>query len=210
MLTTLLTIWLLHVAALVTPGANVLLVSQLAAGDRARSAAFAALGVAVGAALWSGAAVLGVDAVFAAFPRFRLALQVAGAAYLLYIASRLWRAGPAATGNAASSPSPAAAFRLGLLTNATNPKSALFFGSIFSAALPARPGATLLVCAVALVVLNALSWHLFLAYVFSRGRVRQAYARQSRLLNRLGGALAGGFGLSLLAASIREARHRAG
>jgi threonine efflux protein len=41
MLSTLVTIWLLHVAALLSPGANVLLVSQLAASDHARSARYA-------------------------------------------------------------------------------------------------------------------------------------------------------------------------
>lgn len=56
MLATLAAIWLVHVAALITPGANVLLVSQLAASDRTRSAAFAAFGVTTGAALWSASA----------------------------------------------------------------------------------------------------------------------------------------------------------
>ena len=48
----------IHAAALVTPGANVLLVSQLSASGQARSAVLAALGVTVGAAIWSSAAVL--------------------------------------------------------------------------------------------------------------------------------------------------------
>ena len=89
MLTTLIGIWFLHVAALLSPGANVLLVSQLAASDRARSAAFAALGVTVGACMWASCAVLGVNALFQAFPGLRLALQIAGGLYLLYVASRL-------------------------------------------------------------------------------------------------------------------------
>jgi threonine efflux protein len=93
MLSILLTIWFLHVAAMMSPGANVLLVSQLAASDRARSAVFAALGVTVGAAIWSLCAVLGVNAIFQVFPGLRLALQVAGGLYLLYVASRLWRSG---------------------------------------------------------------------------------------------------------------------
>lgn len=139
MLTTLFAIWLLHLAALVTPGANALLVSQLAASDRTRSALFAALGVTAGAAMWSSAAVLGVNAVFEAFPRFRIALQVAGAIYLLYLATRLWRSPATPDTDQSRSMSASAAFRLGLLTNATNPKSALFFGSIFSASLPAQP-----------------------------------------------------------------------
>ena len=77
MLSTFATIWILHVAAMVSPGPNFLLVSQLAASDRARSAAFAALGVTCGAACWATCAVLGVNVVFVAFPGLRLALQVA-------------------------------------------------------------------------------------------------------------------------------------
>src|SRR5436190_3725223 len=124
MLSTFVTIWLLHVAALLTPGANVLLVSHLAASGSRRSAYYAALGVAIGAAIWSSAAVLGVSAVFAAFPAARLSLQVAGAVYLLYVASRLWRSrAPAASPS--SSLQATRAVRAGLLTNLSNPKSAL-------------------------------------------------------------------------------------
>ncbi|MGH8804289.1 MAG: LysE family transporter, partial [Polaromonas sp.] len=91
MFSILISIWFLHLAAMVSPGANVFLVSQLAASDRTRSAVFAALGVTLGAGLWATFAVLGVNAVFEAFPRLRLALQIAGGLYLLYVASRLWR-----------------------------------------------------------------------------------------------------------------------
>jgi threonine/homoserine/homoserine lactone efflux protein len=206
MLTTLCAIWLLHVAALVTPGANVLLVTQLAASDRSRSALFAALGVTVGAAMWSGAAVLGVNAIFEAFPRFRISLQIAGAIYLLYLATRLWRSPRVQNTNGARTTSASAAFRLGLLTNATNPKSALFFGSIFSASFPARPSPLLLWTAVVMVVLNALCWHALLAFLFSRRRVRSVYASKQRLLNRLAGGVAGSLGLGLLVTSVRDAK----
>jgi threonine efflux protein len=205
MLSTFITIWLLHVAALLTPGANVLLVSHLAASGGRRSASYAAFGVTAGAAMWSTAAVLGVGAVFAAFPAVRVLLQVAGAVYLLYVAFRLWRspAGGVSTGPLAAT----SAFRAGLLTNLSNPKSALFFGSVFSAALPAQPSVAVLGSAVALVVLNALCWHLLLAFLFSRRAVQAGYAAQRRLFSRLAGAVVGVLGLSLLFASVREA-HR--
>ncbi|WP_374562050.1 LysE family translocator [Ideonella sp.] len=205
MLSVFVTIWLLHVAALITPGANMLLVSQLSASGQPRAAMRAALGVAAGAVIWSTAAVLGVNALFVAFPTVRLVLQVGGALYLLYIASRLWRA----QAPSASEPRvvPAwRAFRLGLLTNLSNPKSALFFGSVFSAALPAHPSAAVLAASVALVVGNALAWHLGLAYVFSRPRVRAGYAAQRGIVGRLAGAALGALGVSLLFASLREAR----
>src|SRR5437868_10011473 len=117
MLSTFVAIWILHVAAMMSPGPNVLLVSQLAASDRARSAVFAAIGVTCGAGLWATCAVLGVHIVFVAFPELRLALQVTGGVYLLYVAIRLWRSnGPAPVGRA-SSESSWAGFRRGLLTN---------------------------------------------------------------------------------------------
>ena len=205
MLSTFLTIWLLHVAALLTPGANVLLVSHLAASGDRRSASYAAVGVAIGALLWSSAAVLGVSALFAAFPAARLFLQVVGAVYLLYVASRLWRS-RAATAGGVSPLRATRAVRAGLLTNLSNPKSALFFGSVFSAALPAHPGAGTLAAVVALVVANALCWHLLLAFLFSRKAVQAGYAAQRGVFARAAGAVVGALGLSLLIASLREAR----
>jgi len=204
MLSTFVTIWILHVAAMVSPGPNVLLVSQLAASDRARSAVFAALGVACGATLWATCAVLGVNVVFAAFPGLRLALQVAGGVYLLYVAIRLWRSNGAASVGRASSVSSWAGFRLGFLTNITNPKVALFFGSVFAASFPAAPSPILQASVVAMVALNAVCWHVLLAYLFSRERVRAAYSRTRGVANRVASVIMGVLGLSVLVASLRE------
>lgn len=208
MLTTLLTIAVLHWLVLVTPGANVLLVSQLAAGGQRRSAFFAGLGVTVVAVTWALLALLGVNAVFAAMPQLRLALQAAGGLYLCYVAVRLWRSGSAGKGEQATLLAPGAAFRLGFLTNIMNPKSALFFGSVFASALPADPGASLLAWTVGLVFANALAWHSFLAMAFSHPRVQAAYARQRQRLNRIAGATVGALGLRLLITTANEIRAR--
>lgn len=205
MLSALVTIWILHVAAMMSPGPNVLLVSQLAASDRARSAGLAAVGVSCGAALWATCAVLGVNVVFVAFPGLRLALQIAGGAYLLYLAIHLWRSSGAALVGRASSVSSWAAFRSGFLTNITNPKVALFFGSIFATSFPAAPSPVLQASAVAMVVLNALCWHTLLAYLFSRERVRAAYSRARGIANRVASVTMGALGLNLLVTSVREA-----
>lgn len=206
MISTLATIWILHVAAMMSPGANVLLVSQLAASDDSANAMRAALGITVGAAIWSASAVLGVNALFSAFPSLRLGLQVVGGVYLLWVASRLWRASGPELGGAGASMSGWAAFRRGFLTNITNPKSALFFGSVFAASFPHAPSHTLQAAAVLMIVCNALLWHTLLAYLFSRQRVRQAYARGKTGTNRVAGVLLGTMGLGLLAATAREAR----
>jgi threonine efflux protein len=55
-------------------------------------------------------------------------------------------------------------------------------------------------------VINALCWHLLLAWLFSRAQVRTAYARTRNVANRVASAIVGALGLTLLLASVREAR----
>ena len=64
MLTTLLAISLLHWIVLVTPGANVLVVVNMAASGQRKAACFAAAGVTTVAGIWSALAVMGVGAIF--------------------------------------------------------------------------------------------------------------------------------------------------
>jgi len=191
---------------MVSPGPNILLVSQLAASAGRRSAWLAGLGVAFGAGVWAACAVLGVHALFLAFPRLRLALQLVGALYLLYIATRLWRSSAASAGFHASARSPWVAFRMGALTNLTNPKAALFFGSVFAASFPARPSAMLQLGSIAVVVLSAIGWYTLLSFVFSRNAVIQRYARVSSLIGRVAAACFGAIGVSMLYGTVREAR----
>jgi threonine/homoserine/homoserine lactone efflux protein len=203
MLSVLLTVWLLHVAALVTPGANVLLVSHLAANGDRRAATYAALGVTVGAVAWSSAAVLGVSALFVAVPALRLALQVAGAAYLIYVACRMWLA-PLPAASRIGGLSRGGALRAGLLTNLSNPKAALFFGSIFTTALPGHPSPVLLVASIAIVLVNALGWHLLLAFLFSRQAVQNGYSARRATLSRVAGSVVGTIGIYLLVSTLIE------
>jgi threonine efflux protein len=208
MMSALIAIALLHWVVLVTPGANVLVVSNLAASGSRRAAFFAGAGVTVVAGIWSALAVLGVGAVFAAHPYVRWAVQLAGGLYLFYVGCRLWVSGSRAPAAHSESLSPAAAFRLGFLTNILNPKSALFFGSVFATALPAQPSVLLLLGALLLVVVNAFIWHTFLALAFSRPRIQRAYERRRKAIGRSAGAMVGAFGVRLLAGAAAELRAR--
>jgi len=205
-LATLLTVALLHWLALITPGANVMLISQIAASGHRRSACHAAIGISVVAVAWALLAILGVNALFVAHSQLRMLVQIAGGGYLCYVALRLWRAGVPAGDAQSAQITPWISFRLGVITNITNPKTALFFGSVFATALPADPARPLLTAAVAVVFVNALAWHLFLAVAFSHPRVQAGYDRQRRLLNRVASCVIGAYGLRLLAVTADEAR----
>lgn len=204
MLTTLLAISLLHWIVLVTPGANVLVVVNLAASGQRKAACFAATGVTTVAGIWSALAVMGIGAVFVALPTLRVVVQCAGGLYLLYVALRLWRSQAGDAGAKTAHLTPVAAFRMGFLTNILNPKSALFFGSVFATALPSQPSAALLAACVAVVLANALVWHLFLAFAFAATPVQNAYARQRQRLNKVASALVGFFGMRLLVTAFQS------
>lgn len=107
-----------------TPGADVMFAtaSGMAGGPRVGMAAGA--GVGLGGFWHVGLAALGVAALLAANPAAMTGLRWFGAAYLLYLAYTSWTAKPAQTTTGA--PSLSRAFWRGFVTNALNPKVALF------------------------------------------------------------------------------------
>lgn len=204
MLTTFLTIALLHWVVLVTPGVNFVLIAQLAAGSSRRAALAAVAGITSVTLLWASLAILGMGAAFAAHPLWRQALQLAGGLYLCWLAWKLWRSPVAADRPVqAVTVGPGAAYRMGFVTNVFNPKTALFFGSVFATALPPSPSPWVLAAGVALVWCNAVLWHAFLALAFSHGRIQGAYRRWRHLFNRGAAVLLGAFGLRLLSVTAR-------
>jgi len=199
MLTTLLAICLLHWVGMVSPGPNILVVSQLAADVNRRTGIFAAFGIATCAVIWGLFALLGVKAIFAMHTHLRMGLQIVGSLYLCWMGLQLWRTGSVAGTKQAEPLSPFAAWRLGFVTNITNPKSALFFGSVFAAALPAEPSLTLMLAILAMLFVNAAVWYTIVATAFSHVKVREAYARYRRQIGRVAGSLMGILGIRLAA-----------
>jgi threonine efflux protein len=215
----LVTIALLHAVVLVTPGANFLLIGQMAASGQQRQAVVACVGITCVTATWATLAVWGLGAVVAMHPALQAGLPLAGGIYLLYVATGLWRSsGPPdseptahadersfaaetaadTAGAAVTALSLAQAFRRGFVTNILNPKTALFFSSVFGSILPAQASAWMSAAAVGVVYVNALIWHLFLALAFSRPAVQTVYVRHRSALNRVCGTLVAVFAGRLL------------
>jgi threonine/homoserine/homoserine lactone efflux protein len=119
-----------------TPGADMALIAQRAASGGWRPGAAAALGVGAGCFVHIAAGALGLSALLASSPMGFTLLRWAGAAYLVWLGIGLWRAGgrtvvqhagPTPGTAAAAAATAARLFAQGFLTNALNPKVALFF-----------------------------------------------------------------------------------
>ncbi len=197
----LLTIALMHAVVLVIPGPDVLLVSQTAVSRSRRAALLAGLGVSLSIGVWAGFALLGVGVLFQAFPWIHTFIKVAGGLYLLWMGFNLWRSSlqQGSEGHPVALPmSDFAALRTGFLTNISNPKAAVFFGSVFSSVLGAHAGSGLKFAAWLLVLLLSLLWFALVAYGLSTARVQAAYLRARKAIDRVGGTLMLGFGGLLL------------
>jgi threonine/homoserine/homoserine lactone efflux protein len=110
----------------IVPGADMTFIIASAARGGRRDGIVAALGIGAGALFHISAAVLGLSAILASSQTAFDLIKYAGAAYLLWIAFSLIRAGKA-SGDAAPSIVPARLFRSAMLVNILNPKVALFF-----------------------------------------------------------------------------------
>ncbi len=107
------------------PGQDVFFASACGIQGGPRAGALAGLGVGLGVLFHLTLATIGLGAIVATHPGALLAIKYAGAAYLLVLAWKSWRAGPVdPQANAARKPWNI--IRRGALSNILNPKPVLF------------------------------------------------------------------------------------
>ncbi|CAN7206379.1 LysE family translocator [Rhizobium sp. LjRoot254] len=197
--------WLAFCAAsailLAIPGPTVLLVISYALGHERRTAFATVAGVALGDFTAMTASMLGLGALLAASATIFTVLKWIGAAYLVYLGIKLWRAPvaePSIEGDTAALPreKPFRIFAHTYLVTALNPKSIIFFVAFLPQFLDASGSvplqlvifeATFLVLAITNASLYAL-----LAGM-ARGQIRKP--RVQRIVNRTGGSLMIGAGV---------------
>ena len=193
-----------HLAAVISPGPNFLVITQTSIRDSRYSGLSSAAGVAAASALWATVALLGISVLFETMTWLYSLLKLLGGVYLVYLGVQSWRHSkkPLLLSEAPlANHSARRAFRTGFLTNLTNPKAAVFFGSIFAALLSPSLPAWVRGAAVGVVFFNALWWYALVAVVFSARKIQQAYAKAKRYLDRAVGGFLALLGLRLVLSS---------
>lgn len=184
------------IAAIAAPGAALLFfIKTTVASGRAAGVA-TGIGLGIAAALWTLAALLGLEAVFAMFPWTYTALKIGGAVYLIWIAVQTWRHSSDPMGDAPTAHG--RAMVSGLLLNLGNPKSMLFAAAVIVVVFPhGLTGAD-----IAVIVLNHLAleiaFYSLCALLLSTGSARRGYIRLKPLLDRIAATMLGALGLRLI------------
>lgn len=193
------TVWLIHLAAAISPGPSFVVCVRTAINEGFRTAVALSLGFGLGAMLWAGAAMAGLALLFQIVPSLFVALKVIGGLFLLYIAIMMWRhaRAPMPEAEAVIPRSGWAAMRFGFLTFATNPKPAVFFGAVFAGLVPQEAPLEIRALLLLAVGLNETLWYIVVSKVFSSGRARAVYARLKTWIDRIFGTMIAAFGLKI-------------
>ena len=185
-------------AAIAAPGPSLLFLVRTTMAEGRAAGIAAAFGLGLMAALWTAAALLGLDALFALFPWAYLIVKTLGAAYLIWIAVQMWRHARDPVGESRAT-ARGAFFRQGLLINLGNPKSVLFSAAVLVVIFPQE----LTPAAKALIFGNhlAVEWIVqpALAILLSTEAIRRRYLSAKTITDRLAAGVLGALGLRLLA-----------
>lgn len=183
----------------ISPGPAVLMSARTGVTEGMRTGFFLAMGIGIGAVFWAALALSGLAALFRIAPALLWAFKIAGGVYLVWMGIQMWRSAARPLPDSTGQPPRSAwsAFRLGVITQLSNPKPAVVLSAIFIGTVP--PGTPLWVLAALLSFLFFVEtlWNTIVARLFSLPATRRAYIGAKTTMDRT----FGGF-LALLGAKI--------
>ncbi|NHZ83509.1 LysE family translocator [Massilia sp. CCM 8695] len=186
-----------------SPGPSFILVARTAVTASRMDGIAAAAGMGIGGVLFAAIALLGLHVVLTNVPWLYMVLKAAGGAYLIYLGYRIWRgaAQPLALGQDDAPRQRrqlGKSFSLGLVTQLSNPKTAIVYASVFTAFLPPSFSLMLaLVLALVVFVIEA-GWYAVVAIALSSQRPRAWYLRYKAWIDRAAGGVMAALGGKLI------------
>ncbi|OFT62282.1 LysE family translocator [Corynebacterium sp. HMSC05E07] len=205
-------------AAMASPGPDVVQIIRLGARST-RAAVWAAIGSTTGLVVWTVASLAGLTALISTHPVTLVALQVAGGGYLLWMAFsaisggiKERRAPATVVGTEKSAPQPrgftpdgiiklGTAYRMGLVSDLSNPKVVIFFGAIFANFID--PGMGFGANAVVGSVLIVESLMIFVGVALCTRAVSKWMSKNSANVDIFSGVVFALLGVIILAEGIR-------
>lgn len=179
------------IAAIVSPGPDVFLLMRLAIRQR-RAAVHAALGIMTGNTIWVVASVLGLTALLSAVPDLTPMLQVLGSLVLAWVGVQSIRGGVRILRGAhprGLSQLPDRPYALGFITNIANPKAVVFFTALLTQFLPPALSGADRVRIIAIMIGIGLAWFVGIAIACSVTRFRTWFGRFAPWLDIVAGVV---------------------
>lgn len=186
-----------------SPGPSFLLVAQTAMSKSRKDALAVVFGLGIGASIFSIVACVGLFIVLDNVKWLYFVLKCLGAAYLVYLAIKIWRNADAPI-TSELSPSKSGLVRmfvLGLFTQLSNPKTAIVFASAFATFLPhSTPDYSFVLVTLAAFLIDTI-WYTIVAFGLSTQKAQATFSRFKKHICRCSSSLMAFMGVKLLANS---------
>jgi len=188
-----------------SPGPATLAIARESMAHGRRAGVALALGVTTGSWTWSAIAAAGMSALILAHESLFMALRIAAALYLGWLAIKSARAAlaPRAEHDRTAAPATGRSYLRGLLIHLTNPKAILFFGALYAFGIPAHASWTSILLVAGAVAIQSLVLFAGLAVLFSDARLAAGYARLRRACEVIFAFIFGSAALAVLADLLR-------
>ena len=193
----LLTICALHFVAQLSPGPDVLLIAKSAASTSRANTLKIIFGISVGIVVWVVLTLLGFTVLIEQFPWIQQVLMLIGGVFLARMGGAMLSDGLKTLkqeislddGQQPIVPDSKNHFLLGLFTNLSNPKTLIYFSSVFSLALSSSASAHLKTQLAVIIPLQTFLVFALFMLIMSMPKIKAAYQRSGSYIDIISGGL---------------------
>ncbi|MDV4313566.1 LysE family transporter [Acinetobacter indicus] len=192
----LLTICALHFVAQLSPGPDIILIAKSSASTTRCNTIHIIAGISLGIVLWVVLTLLGFTVLVEQFPWIQQVLMLIGGLFLAKMGWAMLSGGlrslkqsTALEDVPAQSSAQKNYFLLGLFTNLSNPKTLIYFSSVFSLALSSSASDYLKAQLAVIIPLQTFLTFVLLMLLLSQPKIKAVYQRSGSYIDILSGAL---------------------
>ena len=188
--------------AVITPGPNFFITAQTTIKHSRSAGIFVVLGTCTGTIIWALAGYFGIAYLFIAAPWIYTTLKVVVGSYIIYLGIILiinsCKSSTQLDIHLENSQSNFLNWWKGLITNLSNPKTAMFITSLFASVLPKEPTIFIGIVIVTSMVFISLIWYSIVVLIFSSKRFNNYYNKMQKWVEGFAGLVFISFGLKLV------------
>ena len=190
------TICLLHFVAQLSPGPDILLIAKSAASTTRQNALKIIAGISAGIVVWVVLTLAGFTVLIGQFPWIQQALMLLGGMFLAKMGWAMLKGGVHSFKNRHQTDDDTNGqvqaknyFMLGLWTNLSNPKTLIYFSSVFSLALSSSASDYLKAQLAVIIPLQTFITFALLMLLISQPKIKTLYQRSGSYIDMISGGL---------------------